>query len=39
VLCAAILVGYQRRVERAAESSHHQPPAGRPAEVLAAPAG
>jgi len=24
VLCAAILVGYQRRVERAAESSHHQ---------------
>jgi diguanylate cyclase (GGDEF)-like protein len=24
ILCAAILVGYQRRVERAAESSHHQ---------------
>ena len=24
VLCAAILVGYQRRVERAAASSHHQ---------------
>jgi diguanylate cyclase (GGDEF)-like protein len=24
VLCAAILVGYQRRVERAAESSHYQ---------------
>jgi diguanylate cyclase (GGDEF)-like protein len=24
VLCAAILVGYQRRVERAAENSHHQ---------------
>ncbi|WP_030438986.1 GGDEF domain-containing protein [Actinoplanes subtropicus] len=23
-LCAAILVGYQRRVERAAENSHHQ---------------